>query len=1073
METLTAARIKIRARFYLPLPDVHDPKDLQGILALLPEDHPVKIALTGGGVWLAEPQGRAPLAIPIRRISLKALGLLPASLCDAESSRRGLVIRLNDDMARLTHAWEAIQEGMPYNWEQLLSQYLVDLGKESGRKLRRLLAARVNGISGQVVTEARCKRGEIHLAAKAAEKLMSTVQKQYPEMNITTVAQMDGLRVLLQRFPVLGKHGCRWVTLRIVNDRPHMLIYVNAVDWNKLHKGDEDGDLGYVGIPRHSSQVVKVPVTRVAAWPQLTFKNQQPVTDELVAGWSEKPNEAKVETVINFFTKDCIGPQTYMMNCLARGAGFEYARTMATAEQRLEALGKLTRGVFSAAEPMAELVFDGRKTEGALGKFLGVVDAFQDAVAGRPFTVAPFHDFLENDEQRSLLAGAVTLAGGSLRSCRSTAYGMIIAAGRKIAATTWDDRKKELVSNAGRIIDRLLLLGITPETMLDRLVADAKGIQFIEMPRKDHTWIKDQVENVTEDMDAEPEEETGEEPVTGRLLVPTQIRGMQQILLSVSENGVPAFSNITLTQQAEGDLVVTATLREVWSRGQQRVWPVEFRLPDPEQGAITPDGHRVVRLTGISDRVFLPRFVWTGKDLWLQLFDTFLAHTVAEAVGRVKGWMDKEEASEELNARIRRLVNALPAHVAAELPVRMAEFEVIVAGTGEMRTDWANREAALNLLVENGYDVTTTSKSAPGTIVSKSWKRGIPRYLFAVNPLIPCLDLKRRPEGREVRLALPLWKPVAPAVVSKGSRLPAAMQAARTELRCVIADVPGYNLFVDENGEEFGHDTGLALPSALEKLACRAWEFTCANEAEVENLTERLLDAGMGIDAIRVERNLNLVGEGLSIDSFRVQVDAKITDYGKVKACVGPFKFVMNPLPHRLFAISHDGSRTEIDVILPGTTVKKKRALDALLYMLAARAGVAEVEPEFEPGTLLAQLRERLAARGEDQDGRQPVVVVNPDGSEAELGLAVVGMLPFYRPVQTGFSQFKVREGEGGIKVQTHAMLMAGGVDYDIPTWVKEEFAETVSTRRAVQRLKNRQECVDLDCAEVAPPVGV
>jgi len=106
----------------------------------------------------------------------------------------------------------------------------------------------------------------------------------------------------------------------------------------------------------------------------------------------------------------------------------------------------------------------------------------------------------------------------------------------------------------------------------------------------------------------------------------------------------------------------------------------------------------------------------------------------------------------------------------------------------------------------------------------------------------------------------------------------------------------------------------------------------------------------VGIDAIEVERNLNLLGEGLSIDTFRVHVEAKITDHGKVKACVGPFKGVMNPIPHCLFALNPDGTRTEIDVILPGTTVRKKKALDAPPLHAGRQGGDDRDRSRLRPG---------------------------------------------------------------------------------------------------------------------------
>lgn len=1078
METeISQSRCKIRCKFWIPVPNVFDPTNEKAILATLPEGHPLKVALTNGGCVLLESKSGSHL-MPVRQVSLRSLNVVPASLCDGETSAHGLAIRLPADLARIVHAWEACQEGVDYKWEPFFSLYLNDLGKESGRRLRRLLAARINGVSGQVVTDARCKRGEVHLAPKAAEKLLPTLKKQYPELEIETVAQMDGLRVVLQRFPVTADKGCRWVTLRIVEDRPHMLLYVNAVDWNKLHGGDEDGDLGYIGIPRGSRNVKLVSVAPVVAWPQFRLVNNQPVLDQLLEDWTEKGSAEKVRTVTNFFTKDCIGPQTYMFGCLARAAAFEYARTIGSAPARTDAMGRIMRGIFKANGPLAENTFDGRKEAGdALARFMTVVETFQDAVAGKTFAAEPFFPFLENDQQRQLLAQAVQLAGGSLRGCRATAYGMIVASGRGIAGMVLDQKSGKQVPRAGQIIDRLLRMGIEPDMMMDRLIECAMGRQFIELPRQATTWSKVSLDPVTEEMDAEPEEDEEEETdVQNRLLVQSEVRGIHEILQSIKRLNIPVFSSIKLVYREQGDVQVEARLREAWAWQNQRTWKVTFLLPDPATADLTPDGHKRIVLEGTEDRLFLPRIRWNSTHFSdgieraeVQRFDTFLAHVLAQAVEGLtyrSGSLEPAEVSEELNLQIRRQLNELPRFVAQELPVRMSEFEVIYTTPEKIVEGWVAKEAALTVLAEHGYDVTTTSKSDPGAVVTRSWKRGVPRHLFAVNPLIPCLDLKRRPEGRERRLALELFHPVEPSVQSTGSKLPKLMRKGQTELVCMIGDVPGYNQFVDDEGNEFGHDTGIVLQSAVEKLAVVNLKFTCKTQMEVDELTERLLEAGMGIDAIQVERNLNLQGDGLSLDNFQVLVDAKVTDLGKIKACIGPFKFVMNPIPHRVFALNPDGTRTEIDVILPGTTVRKKKALDALLYMLAVKAGITEIDPDFDPATLLVEIRERLRATWmgkkdptEEQlhrllNGMQPILVVNPDGTEERVGYAVVGILPFYRPVQTGFSQFKLRTGEQGIKVQTHAMLMAGEIEFNIPRRLKEEFGNLIETRRQVQQLQ-------------------
>lgn len=287
METI-ASPVRIRAKFWLPLPGVADVSDEAAVVAALPEGHPVKVALSGGGVCLMEGPNTPPMAIPVRAARFKSLTLRPCSLVEAGA---GVVIQLGGDLARLTHAWESIQEGVKYPWGSFLKNYHNDLGTEAGRRLRRLLFARCDGLMGHSITDARLPRGSVGLTEKGAGLLLPVVQRLYPNLGIETVQQMDGLRLVLQRFPVDGNKGCRWVTLRLLDNRPDLAIYVNAVDWNKLHGGDEDGDQAYLAIPSRSDRVVRLRVNTLPDWPALVLKNNESVIDALVETWMEENND--------------------------------------------------------------------------------------------------------------------------------------------------------------------------------------------------------------------------------------------------------------------------------------------------------------------------------------------------------------------------------------------------------------------------------------------------------------------------------------------------------------------------------------------------------------------------------------------------------------------------------------------------------------------------------------------------------------------------------------------------------------------------------------------------------------
>jgi len=67
------------------------------------------------------------------------------------------------------------------------------------------------------------------------------------------------------------------------------------------------------------------------------------------------------------------------------------------------------------------------------------------------------------------------------------------------------------------------------------------------------------------------------------------------------------------------------------------------------------------------------------------------------------------------------------------------------------------------------------------------------------------------------------------------------------------------------------------------------WEFSCSVRRRWTISRPALVRGRRGDDAIEVERNLNLLVRG-SPSTRSGSRRSKITDHGKVKACVGPFK---------------------------------------------------------------------------------------------------------------------------------------------------------------------------------------
>src|SRR5581483_8023506 len=137
------------------------------------------------------------------------------------------------------------------------------------------------------------------------------------------------------------------------------------------------------------------------------------------------------------------------------------------------------------------------------------------------------------------------------------------------------------------------------------------------------------------------------------------------------------------------------------------------------------EGHVVVALPGTSPRLFLPRFFLVKGELVLQRFEAWLTETLKDAMkslAKRRGTLRSERASEVLDTAVRKAIQTLTISDPQEDLIRQFEFKVEIEVTRNVRRDWASREAILDKLNEAGFDICTTSKNKPGTIVTRAGK---------------------------------------------------------------------------------------------------------------------------------------------------------------------------------------------------------------------------------------------------------------------------------------------------------------------------------------------------------------
>lgn len=976
-------------------------EEAAAILALSQDQTPIGLMFKDSGIVTVKVGDGEVLNIPFRHIRLEDRGVVTQTLALEHEGQmiQGLGIGLPDDAVRLHAAYEMARKGLPYNWDDFLSSYRKDLEKIGSLFLDYVDTARLNGMQAQVITDPRVGENEVGLNTQTMEKLHKRLIKTNPELR--DVDTLDGMWVLLQRYPVVGPNGARWVQLRLIKGAVSDKLLVNAKAWKELHDGDEDGDEGYIGV----GQFARVGgTTPLPEFPKIELIQR----DDL----PEKKDANPVGTTMNMLAKDLTGSQHAVFHGLARAAGVRCAAKGTTPEEMTALFDRAVTGTFEIYRPLVENVMDKRKSEDGMTEFMAVVNQIESGRKGEAIKAEPFFPFLDENLQVKL-QGVLGLVGGNTASARNTAFGRVLMAGQN-----GRDRAFAFV------IDALTGLGIDPIDMLSALQNDATGHNLLFVPQ--------------------PQKRMRKEATKWELVldVDHNITNLKGVFENIKFNNQPVLKVVGMAELENGCIEVGVLLQPVWKKMTAAVPVISVLLPKIRKVSESDDqGHRFVSLPGMGERMFKPIFRLVDGEVVKLDLKHFLADTIKKAVESFskRRWnkVDKQRFQDHMDRAVRSAIRDLVQmdENGKEALIRMSEFDVEVTGEMTVTQKWAVQEELLTKLHEMGYDVVTTSKNKPGTIVTRTWKLGVPRFLFAVNPFATDLDLKRRVEIREIRKALELANPIPAPINTKGCKIPGVLADCITTLNVVVADLKGLNVFEGTDGP-FCFDTLLVTQSGVDKLALKKLGFHAVDEEEKNNIIDKLVAEGFTEDQIVVEEVDELLGDGLMSREFDIVVTGPVTDIGKIKATVGPIKGVMNPVPFRMF----DADGNEIDIIVPHDTIVRKRAVDAIKYMMAAKAGITEIDPDNLPEIEIKK-----------------TMIVLEDGTE--VGECITGPLPFYRPVQTGRSTFDIRTGVNGIKVQYHAMIMGkqkmngqtiDRVRFNQPAWVAEDFAQIVDVRRKV-----------------------
>jgi hypothetical protein len=1010
--------------FHYWIPGVVNPDDLEGINAVLMDGSPLKVALNKGGMVLL---GEVVTPVPSR--TLRSMQVLPATTLHHGKMVSGVVIRLPDHLARLTAGWETLEKGLKYNVGQLLEDYLKDLQKEPGALVEdRVMRELLDGAQFQASTDIRLSPNCFGMSFRTAEIILRRFKEAHPHAeDFQELESMNGLVFLTIGYPEAGPKAVAWMKLVLFADVPDFQILFNPQDWQDKGR-DTDGDLGYCahdGVIRQGKVVDPGPYPHLVRYGE---ENARGILDRLVAGWQPVTTGSAVERVMGMCIKELVGCLDYTFHCIGRAFAHSLACAIPEVVTRVSAFRRGYVQVFGVYFPIQERVMDARKMEGGLPALYRLAEVLECAVSGKAIDSEAFRPFL-NDEQMEFFKGALQSMSFSISRTRNTAFGRLVASGRK---------RKE------NILPLMEDMNCQPEALLAVLQADATGVEFhtldVKKPSKRPRKPGTQKERLV--------------PTVNRAIKPNGEPGdaILHLFRSIEVNGLPVCDQVAFpstpdgkvqSRNADGTCTVVLRIHPHWLNRTAACERWKVRITIPLIQPVGTDGHCRVSFPGFPGRFFRPKFILEGDEAVKLGLGSVLKEAMRSGFENLinRRGNPKRKAEDVLNRYLRDCVNGFP--TSAPLPdlIHRFEYEVGTPGvTGIVRV-WKAREQLLKLLSDQGMDVLSTSKNHPGTVVTQATEFGVPAYLMAMNPLAVFLDGKRRVEPREVRRGLLLAHPEEPRLKSLGYPMAQELLTRFTHLTVAVLDCNA-NMFTRSDGSRFCHDTLVATWEAVAKLSVARLEFYAIDRKQLDLLISRLIDLDLkNIQMETLDEKVDL-GDGVVATTWRVIVTGNIRDVGKVKAAAGPIKGVLTVVPLKLSAkrvVNGVTIERPVHLIVPQDTMERKKALDAVLWMLADKAGMTEIDPTLPLPELVTQVRSGLEASGEDVDGLEEIWVQHPNGDKYSLGMALVGDLPFYRPPQTGVSQFAVRLEDNGVSVHTHAMVMAG-VHHNSPRRVVREF---------------------------------
>ncbi len=244
------------------------PQDMDA--TMFPEGSPVRVAIDGGGE-----ANIGGVVIPVPPKTLDHLNCFLGWKMEAKKPIEGTMVDLPKHLARAQMEWQKVRNGFAVNAFSLLSDYSSMLLEEIARDVdSKVMRVSLPGVQAQAVSLVSLKVDEVGVHPRTMTRISNLIRTfangKYSHDLDLRKDNLNGLKVIVARYPAAGEHSFRRVILRDTTCVEENKIALNPSALNFLHRGDTDGDIIYILI----DNIAFVNGREIGADPRIVVREQ-------------------------------------------------------------------------------------------------------------------------------------------------------------------------------------------------------------------------------------------------------------------------------------------------------------------------------------------------------------------------------------------------------------------------------------------------------------------------------------------------------------------------------------------------------------------------------------------------------------------------------------------------------------------------------------------------------------------------------------------------------------------------------------------------------------------------------